>query len=83
MSRIYVVTSRKGGDVVRYVRAHTLNAAIRAAAAELFQSEALTTDQMYRAMQAGKFDVLDSIEPTQVDLDDKDDPGPVPLRVAK
>ena len=80
MSRIYLVLDKKGA-VVRYVRANTLNAAVRAHAAEKFTAKPATTDDVYHAMTHGA-DVLDVVAPEQMDIDDKDksDPGPVPLR---
>jgi hypothetical protein len=80
MSRIYRVSNRKTGGEVRYVRANTLNGAVRAHAAELFVAVPATTDEIYQASKAGEFKVLDAIKPEQVDIEDKDDPGPVPLR---
>lgn len=80
MSRIYVIRGRKSGSFERYVRAHTLNGAIRAHAAEVFEAKAATTDELFVAAQAGTFHVLDALEPIHLDIDDKDDPGPVPLR---
>jgi len=76
MSRIYVVT-HKSGDIARYVRASTLNGAVRAVAAELFVARAASTEDIFQASKAGEFDVLDAIG------EDKADPGPVPLRIAK
>lgn len=66
MSRIYVVTTKASG-VERYVRANTLNGAIRAIANEDFTALAATTDQLFLAFKAG-FEVLDAIEPEQLDL---------------
>lgn len=83
MSRIYVVRGRKSGELVRYVRARTLNGAVRALAGEKFEASAATTEEIFQAMKKDAFDVLDALEPTQTDLDDLNDPGPVPLRVAK
>lgn len=80
MSRIYVVVGR---GVTRYVRAHTLSGAIRAVAEEHFEARAATAEDVVAAAQAGKLDVLDALKPEQVDIEDKDDPGPVPLRAAR
>lgn len=78
MPRIYIVTGR---GITRYVRAHTLNGAIRAVAQEHFEAANATADDMVKAAMAGKLDVLDTTrKPEQADIDDKDDPGPVPLR---
>lgn len=83
MSRIYTVRRRDAaGHLVRYVRANTLNAAVRAVAVELFEAKAATTEEIYQATVDKTFDVLDAVQPEQVDdIDDKDDPGPVPLKV--
>ena len=62
MSRIYAVSDKKSGKVVRYVRAKTLNGAVRAAAAELYDAKATTTDDIYLAAKAGSFTVLDAVE---------------------
>lgn len=83
MSRIYVVTHRDTGAVIRYVRGQTLNGAVRAVADEHFEARAATTDEIYLAMQAGAFDVLDAMKPEQADIEDALDPGPVPLRAAQ
>jgi hypothetical protein len=83
LSRIYVIKGRKSGELVRYVRAHTLNGAVRALAEEKFAASTASTEELFQAMKTDTFDVLDALAPTQVDLDDKDDPGPVPLRMAK
>jgi hypothetical protein len=93
MSRLYTVTDKQG-KVVRYVRAHTLNAAVRAVAEELFSAKASTTDEIYLAMTKGAA-VLDALAPEQADIDDvpetpqpltlvddPDDPGPVPQEAA-
>lgn len=81
MSRIYTVATKKG-VIVRYVRANTLNAAIRAVSDELYTAKASTTDEVYQAM-LDHADVLDAVAPEQLDMDDSpDDPGPVPAEVA-
>lgn len=66
MSRIYVVTTRASG-VERYVRANTLNGAVRAVANEDFTAATASTEQLFQAFKAG-FTILDSIEPEQLDL---------------
>jgi hypothetical protein len=68
MSRIYTVTNKKTGKVERYVRANTLNAAIRAHAHELYDAIAATTEDVFQAMQAGDFHVLDAVAPEQLAL---------------
>ena len=76
MSRIYLVTDRSSGDVIRYVRAATLNGAVRAAANEAWLARSATTDELYLALRT-KVEVLDAIEEdTTPPLGD--DPGPVP-----
>lgn len=67
-ARIYKITNRHSGDVQRYVRANTLNAAVRAYAHELFEASPATTEEMYQAMKNG-FDALDAVEPEQLDLE--------------
>lgn len=62
MSRIYLVSDKSTKKVIRYVRANTLNGAVRALCDELYTAEAATTDQMYAAMQDGGLKVLDAIE---------------------
>jgi len=74
------VTHRDTKRVIRYVRGHTLNGAVRAVAEEHFEARAATTDEIYVAMQAKAFDVLDATKPEQVDIEDDADPGPMPLR---
>lgn len=61
-SRIYVVTDMGTRKIVRYVRANTLNGAIRAVARELFDAAPATTEQMWQASKAGAMDVLDALE---------------------
>jgi hypothetical protein len=83
MSRIYTVRT-KDGRIVRYVRANTLNAAVRAVAEEMYAAKASTTDEVYQAMLKN-VDVLDAIAPAQVDIDeliDEFDPGPAPVEAA-
>lgn len=60
MSRIYTVTSRATGKAVRYVRATTMNQAIRAAWGEVFEAAPTTADAMYAASKGGGLDVLDA-----------------------
>lgn len=68
MSRIYTVTNKKTGEIQRYVRANSLNAAIRAHAHEMFEASASSTDDVYMAVQAKAFDVLDAVSPEQLNL---------------
>ena len=72
MARIYVVTHRET-DVDRFVRANTLNAAIRAVADETFTAKAASTEDMFLAFKQG-FEVLDAVAPVQVDIDDPEEP---------
>jgi hypothetical protein len=67
VSRIYTVRNKTNGKLVRYVRAHSLNGAVRALAGELFDASAATTDDIFKASKDGTFDVLDALEPEQVD----------------
>lgn len=62
MSRIYIVSSLKDKQVVRFVRANTLNAAVRALAGELYTAQAATHDELFAAAKGGKFDVLNAVE---------------------
>jgi hypothetical protein len=78
MSRIYVVRKRDG-SLVRFVRANTLNGAVRALADEVFEAKAATTEDIYQATVTKRFDVLDALEESDA-KNDKDDPGPMPLR---
>jgi division protein CdvB (Snf7/Vps24/ESCRT-III family) len=83
VSRIYTVRA-KAGHIVRYVRANTLNAAVRAVAEEMYVAKASTTDEVYQAMLKNA-DVLDAVAPEQSDIDeltDEFDPGPAPVEAA-
>ena len=71
MSRIYIVTHSRQDNLIRFVRAQTLNGAVRALARDLFHVVPASTDQIVEAAQAGTLDILDA-------LADADDPGPVP-----
>jgi hypothetical protein len=62
MSRIYIITDKTTKKVARYVRANSLNAAVRALIDELYSAETASTDQMFAAMKAGNMDVLDAVE---------------------
>ena len=68
MSRIYTVTDRKTGAVERYVRANTLNAAIRAYSNEVFEAAPSTAEEMVNAANGGKLSVLDAVAPEQLAL---------------
>ena len=68
MSRIYTVANKKTGVVVRYVHANTLNAAIRAHAAEVFEAAQASTVDVYRAVKDKSFDVLEAVAPEQLGL---------------
>jgi hypothetical protein len=68
VSRIYTVINKKTGEIQRYVRANSLNAAIRAHAREVFEASASSTDDVYHAVQAKAFDVLDAVAPEQLTL---------------
>ena len=73
-SRIYIVTDRIAGSVTRYVRANSLNSAIRAVADETFLAAPATTEDIYQAVAKGEFEVLDAVAPEQIDIDDKEPP---------
>ena len=62
MSRIYVVTDRALGTVARYVRASTLNSAIRAVANELYIAKAASTEELYQAYKTPGLEVLDAVD---------------------
>jgi hypothetical protein len=86
MSRIYRITHRTAGHHIRFVRAATLNGAVRAVAADLFHVEPASTDDIVKASADGSLDILDAL----AEPEDVADPGPVPeearapsLRVAK
>jgi len=68
VSRIYTVTNKKSGEIVRYVRANTLNAAIRALAFELYESSPTTAVDMFDASKAGPLNVLEAVAPEQLGL---------------
>jgi hypothetical protein len=78
MSRIYLVTDRLSGDVIRYVRAATLNGAVRAAANEAWLARSASADELYLALRT-KVEVLDALEDSPPEAPPLgDDPGPVP-----
>jgi hypothetical protein len=68
VSRIYTVTNKKTGEIQRYVRANTLAGAIRAHANEIFDATASSTEDVFQAVQAKAFDVLDTVAPEQLNL---------------
>ena len=74
MSRIYEI-SDGAGEILRYVRANSLNGAIRAYSHEMFNAKVATAEDIFQASKRGEFDVLDALA-----SDDEADPGPVPLR---
>jgi hypothetical protein len=74
MSKIYVVTHAKHDHLVRFVRATSKNAAVRAVAGDLFKVALASADDIVRASQAGSLDILDALAQPE----DADDPGPVP-----
>jgi hypothetical protein len=69
MSRIYLVTDKGNGRTVRYVRALSLNGAVRALAAELFDAKAASSDEVYQAMKSGA-EVLDAVKAAE-EVDDE------------
>jgi hypothetical protein len=78
MSRIYLVSHAKSDVPVRFVRATSKNAAVRAVAAELFEVKAASADDIVSASQSGTLDILDAL----AQADDGADPGPVPADTA-
>jgi hypothetical protein len=60
MSRIYIVTNKEN-DVDQYVRANTLNGAMRAVANQTYIARTATTDEMFLAFKAGLV-VLDAVK---------------------
>lgn len=71
MTRLYAVTDLSTGYVIRYVRAATLNSAIRAVADERFAAAPMSADAVYAAMRQGA-DVLDVVGAAGSDDDDED-----------
>jgi ActR/RegA family two-component response regulator len=67
MSRIYIVTDCTTGALVRYVRANTLNGAVRAVANEHFIAAPADHDTLFAAFKS-KAEILDAVEPEQEDL---------------
>jgi hypothetical protein len=59
MSRIYMVTD-KAGHALRYVRANTLNGAVRAYALEIFEARPATAEHMWLE-KVGPNEVLDAL----------------------
>jgi hypothetical protein len=74
MSRIYLVSHAKSDVPVRFVRATSKNAAVRAVAAEMFEVRAASADDIVEASQTGSLDILDAL----AEAPDSADPGPVP-----
>jgi hypothetical protein len=74
MSRIYVVTHAHTAAPVRFVRATSKNAAVRAVAEDLFEVKLASADDIVSASQSGTLGILDAL----AQADDGADPGPVP-----
>jgi hypothetical protein len=72
MTRLYVVTDVATGAVIRYVRAASLNSAVRAVANERFDAAVMSADAVYTALRAGA-DVLDVTVGQDEGPDDEDD----------
>jgi hypothetical protein len=70
MARIYTVKNKTSGKIVRYVRANSLNGAIRAVAGEQFDAAPASTEDVFQAAKGGTLNVLDALAPEQVDIDD-------------
>lgn len=60
MSRIYVVTDRET-QIDHYVRANSLNGAVRAVANEKYTAKTATTEQLFQAYKIG-ITVLDAVQ---------------------
>jgi hypothetical protein len=72
MTRLYVVTDVATGAVIRYVRAASLNSAVRAVANERFDAAVMSADAVYTALRAGS-NVLDVTVGQDEGPDDEDD----------
>ncbi len=59
--RLYIVSDWQG-KIVRYVRATTLQAAIRAHWADQFKARPASTEEMFQAFKGGEFEVLDAVK---------------------
>ena len=62
--RIYIV--KTNGEPVRYVRAASQSAAIRAVVDERFSAAVATTEDIVSASKAGVLEVLDASTPAQI-----------------
>ena len=58
--RIYIVKTNSDGRTVRYVRASSQSAAIKAVVNERFTAVVATTEDIVSAAKAGALDVLDA-----------------------
>jgi hypothetical protein len=67
VSRIYNVSAKATGVSLRYVRANSLNAAVRAYAHEVVVAKAMTPDEVYAAMKEDR-EVLDAVAPEQPEI---------------
>ena len=74
MSRIYLIRHAKTDVAVRFVRATSKNAAVRAIAADMFAVSLASADDIVNASQTGTLDILDAL----IEPEDDADPGPVP-----
>ena len=61
MSRIYVIENRETKGHMRYVRASTMNGAVRAYADEIFEVRAASTEDLWQASKDKSFDVLNAL----------------------
>jgi hypothetical protein len=68
VSKIYKVSKLRGDECVHYVRANTLNAALRAVSTMYFVGGAATTEEMYQALAKGNFEVIDAVKAEQLEL---------------
>jgi hypothetical protein len=66
VSRIYVVFERDTKEKF-FVRANTLNGAMRAVTNEHYAGRTATTDELYQAFKLG-LTVIDAVAPEQLDI---------------
>jgi hypothetical protein len=77
MARIYIVTRREAGHLVRFVRAKTAAGAVAALAKDLFDVGVADAQDFVDASNAEvPLDILDAL--AQPEVADEADPGPVP-----
>jgi hypothetical protein len=78
MARIYIVTRREAGHLVRFVRAKTAAGAVGALARDLFEVAVADAQDFVDASNADvPLDILDALAVAEP-VADTHDPGPVP-----